>query len=95
MNHLDALIDEYTKGILDAIETLNDVQKEKVLNWQRREYSNHMLISREAYIETLDVIIAGDFIGKKLFRFLRDNIEDYGAPKVFWIVAHNLTNNDT
>lgn len=84
---IEALINEL-KIELDALKNnISDDDFTVVMQWVSDEYKNFMMIGRDDFVKTLDLILPNNDDTTPIFRILKDNIDKYGATQAYYRVA--------
>jgi len=88
---MSELVNEFEIGFCDSLTEFDVDDKIEFLTWISDEYKNFMMISRDDYIANLDKYL-DEVEGVKIYKFIRDNIERYGAVKAFYFAANKMLN---
>lgn len=91
----EEIIIEFKEKLKALVEPMTEDNRNYNVSWMFKEYRNFMLISREDYKDTINIIIENnkkndDKDGEKLFTFLLNEIEQYGATKIFFYASSFL-----
>jgi hypothetical protein len=79
------------KSQLIAIEATKE-DKEACLNWMVGEYKNYMVITSDAYKETIDnyIVEFPDSILNKFLSVILEHLGKYGATKAIFLASREL-----
>ncbi len=90
-NELIQPLVDIIKSQLIAIESTEE-DKENCLNWMVGEYKNYMVITSDAYKETIDNYIAEfpDSILNEFLSVILEHLGKYGATKAVFLAAREL-----
>ena len=92
MDIMKNLVEKVKKELTDVADKNFSIDEaNSFYEWMKVEYKNYMMVSREAFLNTLDVFESKYPDYKKLSNVLRNNIEDYGAIQAFLIASIELT----
>ncbi len=81
------LVDRIVPEMRKLLEPYSDEQRASFVNWAFGDFQRFMLIPRENYIDTFNIMLAKEKAPpeqKAVFQFLKDNINEYGATQAYY-----------
>lgn len=95
--HIFNLADDVRLSLFKLEDRVTHTEFHSFMLWCFDEYKNLMMVSRETFKDTLNLIISQNRSDIELFEVLLENIDTYGAPKAFLIIAteYRSRNHDT
>lgn len=92
--HIFGLADEVRLSLSKLGDCVTHAEFHSFMFWCFDEYKNFMMISRESFKDTLNIIISRNGNDTELFKVLLSHIDTYGAPKAFLIIATEYKNSN-